>query len=169
MSWPSLTRAERIEALVVRLRALCALDEANTVEREFAEMEAEWDEAVAEADRLNTITGEQGERIACLDTALATAREQADDLRALHEPAEVAARHAVEVEAARVEGVRLGLEAGNDECKRRAREEAQRAFERQGNDDAVFAHEQRQGALSDCGRSIRAMDPAVIAKGGTRE
>jgi len=140
MSWPSLTRAERIEALVVHLRSLCALDEANTVEREFAEMKAEWDEAVTEADRLNVITGEQGERIACLERTLA---------------------------AARVEGVRLGFEAGSDECKRRAREEAQRAFERQGNDDAVFAHEQRQGALSDCGRSILALDPAAIAKGGT--
>ena len=74
---------------------------------------------------------------------------------------------ALALDAARVEGVRLGLEAGNDECKRRAREEAQRAFERQGNDDAVFAHEQRQGALSDCGRSILALDPAAIAKGGT--
>ena len=135
MSWPSLTRAERIEALVVHLRSLCALDEANTVEREFAEMKAEWDEAVTEADRLNVITGEQGERIACLERTLA---------------------------AARVEGVRLGLEAAARVCL------ALGAGKLDPAKGAAFAAWKKMIA-EECTLVVLALDPAAVAKGGDRE
>ena len=135
MSWPSLTRAERIEALVIHLRSLCALDEANTVEREFAELEAEWDEAVTEADRLNVITGEQGERIAYLERTLA---------------------------AARVEGVRLGLEAAARVCL------ALGAGKLDPAKGAAFAAWKKMIA-EECTLVVLALDPAAVAKGGTRE
>ena len=142
MSGPSLTRAERIEALVVHLRSLCALDEANTVEREFAEMKAEWDEAVAEADRLNVITGEQGERIACLERTLA---------------------------AARVEGVRLGLEAAAVECERIAAQHPGDGGPPETPMATAVAQIIANAGCEACALAVRALDPAAVANGGTRE
>ena len=112
-----------------------AAEEIQALRARVAELEAECASEATEADRLNVITGEQGERIAYLERTLA---------------------------AARVEGVRLGLEAAARVCL------ALGAGKLDPAKGAAFAAWKKMIA-EECTLVVLALDPAAVAKGGTRE